>query len=61
MSNKKTIRHGQYCQMINEAKIHRLKKYMAILVVGRDIFFKIFRKRPGYYCYLMKTLLIGHF
>jgi hypothetical protein len=43
------------------AKIHRLKKYMAIWVVGRDIFFNNFRKRPGYYCYLMKTLLIGHF
>jgi len=34
-------------------KIHRLKKDMDIFVVGRDVFFKNFRKRPGYYCYLM--------
>jgi len=44
-----------------QSKIHHLKKDMDILVVGRDIFFKNFRKRPGHYCCLMKTLLIGHF
>ena len=47
MSNQEIIRRKQYCQIIKEAKIHRLKKYMDILVVGRDIVFKNFRKRSG--------------
>ena len=42
-------------------KIHRLKKDMDILIVGRVFFSKTSEKDPVYYCNLMKTLVIGHF